>query len=284
MEQEELNHRLSDVSLGPDLSFHDMFGHDRTETRISGFSQPVASSSRVHLVSTENARGSRSGGPSRKGSLHEDDPELGLADPSYRDDIPMKKVGRSSSSDEEENYEQVDDLSYAPAENSRRRRTYKPYEKGIRRHESIFRVVDSAVRRSSTLRSAAGLVQRVSRRVAPVRPDDSDDESLRPLRLADNLDVDQDSPVGPSGDPSSDSEAGLSGLQSRSASPDGTSRRASRRDSMTRTPSAGISVKTLPVSSQIGGEPELPLKGNSLGVFGPKNKLRVALYQALKRP
>jgi len=194
-QQEELDHRLSDVSLGPNLSFHDIFGHDRTESRVSGLSKPVASSSRVHLISTENVRQPGKGGSGRKGSLDEQNPKSGLTDPSYGDDIPMKTVGRASSSDEEESYERVDELSYASAGTSDRRRTHKPYKKGINRHESILRVVDSAVRRSSTSRSVAGLLQRVSRRVAPVRPDDSDDESLRPLRFADNLAFDTTSPV-----------------------------------------------------------------------------------------
>lgn len=279
-EQDDLDHRLSDVSLGPHLSFQDIFGHDRSETRISGFSQPAASSSKIQLITTENASGQRR---SLSGIVQEEDPELGLSDSRFANDIPMKKIGWTSGSDAEDSYEQMNDLSYEPANKTRRRRTHKPYERGITRHPSVLRVVDgidSAVRRSSTLKSAADLVRRVSRRVAPVRPDHSDDDSLRPLRLADNMDVEPNSSDESSRSAHSDSESHRPDQRPRSPSPT----RTPRRSSMTRTPSEGISVQTLPLTRQAGLEPESPLRGDSLGLFGPRNKLRLALYEALKRP
>ena len=284
IEKDGLEHRLSDVSLGPSLSFHDMFGHDR---RATGFSQPVASSSRLDLISSGDHSRPKRSLSSRKDSLEEEDPELGLAGSHYVDHIPMTKVGRSSDSDAEQEQEQVRDLPYTSSKRLKRRRTDKPYEGGISRRNSVLRIVDgigSVVKRSSTLRSTAGLVQRVSRRVVPVRPNDSDDESRRPLRLSMHLDVDPESSDESTENPPSDGQTGMPDHRSCPPSPTETIRRSSRRSSMTRTPSAGISVQILPLSHPAGTEPDPLLKGKSLGMFGPQNKLRRALYQALKRP
>jgi hypothetical protein len=201
---------------------------------------------------------------------HFDDPEMGYT----RDSIPMHELGPVDSSDDEHRDTGIDRLGYSPS-------TRKSYGSGLGRHRPAKvgpTGLSSAMKRSNTFREATSIMRNVSRRVAAVHPEGNSDDELRPLRLSDTGDVQTEPDETSSGSDLEDKDKS-SNLNFRTSTKHTLVEPATQA-----TPSFVNSAPQQATVPSPQEDPHWPLKGKSLGIFGPKNGLRVAMYNIMKSP
>jgi len=212
------------------------------------------------------------------------DAELGLArSRPLREAIRMTRLGSQSGTEEVADLDVFENLVLDEALNPR---NSTPINHQDRSRFSDTPFTDHGryggfLRRSATLKSIGNAVRQVGRRVVDVRTVDDDQEESQPLRLPDRMDVDgevwdsshdsdDDTSSGPLGH-APWTGAGQADPPARQVGSEGVLQAASI-------------GKEVPIGEADVKLSQTPLRGRSLGVFGPRNKFRLALFHTLKRP
>ena len=210
--------------------------------------------------------------------------ELGLnsSQPST-ERIRMIRLGSQSGTEEDADLDVFENL-VLDGDSARRNSTPINHQDRLRFSETPFTDhgrFGRSLRRSTTLKSIGEAVRQVGRRVVDLRIVDDDQEEAQPLRLPDRMDVD-----GGLWDPSNSSHDDESIGSAGDVSWTG----ADQADQTLRqVGSEGVPLTASPDDKAPPGIahtelPKTPLNGRSLGMFGPRNKFRLALYHTLKRP
>jgi hypothetical protein len=212
------------------------------------------------------------------------DAELGIAHnrPSS-ERIRMTRLVSQNGTDEEADLDVFENLVSDENPNRRNSKLTNPQDR-LRFSDIPFTDhgrLGKSLRRSATLKSIGDVVRQVGRRVVDLRTVDDDHEEAQPLRLPDRMDVD-----GEVWDPLNDSDDDGSTGPIGHASWMGTEQADSpgRQVGSAGVPQAASLGDKVPLGIADAGLSQIPLRGHSLGVFGPRNKFRLALYHTLKRP
>lgn len=257
-----------DVALEPKTDPSDPFA----EWSSKDFIQPVASSSRAgwNQPQPSSARLDfpRDGQESKYAGYQDAmrDPEMGLGS----DLIPMKTINSEVESLED----QTNVLDYNEHHYGRSNQRHH----NQRLANTKFSRVAGGMMHSSAVQGASRLMRNISQRVAhpsdPLNGYSRIEDDPKALTIQETADIDyeederQDSAInGDKGDIKTTEKASLDEPPVSLAF--------SR---------AGTDPPAQPPSHTNMNADDWPLKGKALGMFGPKNKLRVTLYRILKRP